>query len=481
MVLLSTWNTLFEGKYGNKELNILYQDDVFVSFLKVRDQNSVLVQVYKVFLAKGDIEVFVNTLPYPAVIYQKHIDIGENNTYKYLLFQTDVEYIDINTLSYHIDKKILELNKRVGSIISIISSYDIKLTSLKLAGDNDTNFFFSDPIISKILTNLKFSFDFSGTVPMNKLILGKKNNILVTTDLEQLNSVAVFGSSLNDRVFSMKIVCENFLLSSKTVIIFDITKMFSSLGFPQQNNDIINDFNLNMDPFGFPVKNINYLDIKIPLFAIPKNAFLNIFKFAGISAEILSLGYTSNILDIKELIVNIKNLEITETITQFEKQRVISKLVILDKSYSSVFGETDLSVLFEQRYKHIGSVKILNIDDKHPFYVYYVNHILDRFSNSLKDDILIVLPESKNILNNLFVGSNIFSILKNNSVISSLISSKAESDFKGDKLYNVKINMVDSNDGVVYYPNKDPLRILFRPTFTSSIISYKKPKEEILD
>ena len=34
MISLNTWNTLFEGKYGDQELNILYKDDIFVSFLK---------------------------------------------------------------------------------------------------------------------------------------------------------------------------------------------------------------------------------------------------------------------------------------------------------------------------------------------------------------------------------------------------------------------------------------------------------------
>jgi hypothetical protein len=49
MLSLNTWNTLFEGKYGSQELSILNSDDYFVSFLKSRDQNDILVQVYKIF------------------------------------------------------------------------------------------------------------------------------------------------------------------------------------------------------------------------------------------------------------------------------------------------------------------------------------------------------------------------------------------------------------------------------------------------
>jgi len=476
MISLNTWNTLFEGKYGTQELNILYMDDVFVSFLKIRDKGSALIQVYKVFLAKGDIEMFVTTLPYPALVYQKHVDIGESNNYKYLLLHTDAEYVDINTLSYHVDKKIQELNKRVGSVISVVKSYDIKLTSLKLATDKETNYFFSDPGITKVLTNLPLSLDLSSTSSMDKLILGKKNNILVTSTLENLNSVAVYGASLNERLFAAKVICENYLLSSKTVIVFDSTKMFVSLGYPNQDSSLLSEFDIKMDPFGFPVKSINYFDIKIPLSAIPQKAFINLFKFSGVAEDILSQAYSEETKTIDDLIKNVNKTQITDKINEFEKQRVLSKLIIFKKKYDVLFGETDLTNLFEQRYKHIGSVKVLNVDSNDPFYTYYIAYILEKISLSVKDEILVVIPESRKLFNNIFVGSKMFSILKDNTVISSLLTSKHQSDFGKDKISEVNIKMIIDNDGVIQYPNRDPMRLLFRPTFTTSVINYRKPK-----
>ncbi|MDD3178462.1 MAG: hypothetical protein PHR26_02995 [Candidatus ainarchaeum sp.] len=474
MISLNTWNTLFQGKFGNQELNILYKDDIFVTFLKLKDNENALIQVYKIFLAKGDLEIFANTLPYPAIIFEKHLDIGEKNNYKYLLLHTDVEHVDFNTLSYHVDKKINKLNQRVSSIISVVKSYDLKLVSLKLAKNEEINYFFSDPSVVKILTNLPLSFNLNESTTLEKFILGKKEGVLITTTIDQLKSVGIFGSNLAERIFVMKIIIENYLLSSKTIVIFDSTNMFVSLAYPQQNLRVLENFDLKMDPFGFPIKVIDYFSLKIPLFSIPKSAFINIFKFSNISELIISKAYDKNIINISNLRENVSKLEINDEITDFEKQRVISKLVVLEDKYNNLFGISDIKKLFEQRYTHIGTVKILNINKDHIFYSYYIDYILKQISLNIKKEILIVFPELSEIFNNIFIGENLFNEIKDNPNISYILSSKYKTDFRKEKVSEVNISMISENDGVITYPNRDPLRLLFRPTFTSSVIKYKE-------
>lgn len=474
MISLNTWNTLFQGKFGNQELNILYKDDIFVTYLKLRDNKNALIQVYKIFVAKGDLEVFANTLPYPALVYQKHLDIGEKNNFKYLLLHTDVEHVDFSNLSYHVEKKINKLNKRVSSVISVVKSYDLKLTSLKLANDKEINTFFSDPGVVKILTNLPLSFNLTESTTLEKFILGKKDDVLATTTIDQLKSVGVFGSSLTERIFAMKIITENYLLSSKTIIVFDSTNMFVSLAYPQQNIKILENFDLKMDPFGFPIKVIDYLSIKMPLSAIPKSAFISLFKFSKDSENIISKAYENNILDVTELRKNVEKISVDGEVTDFEKQRVISKLIVLETKYNKIFGKSDIKKLFEQRYSHMGSVKILNLDKKDRFYPYYIDYITKQVSLSVKKEMLIVFPELSEVFNNIFIGNNLFSEVKDNPNLSYIISSKHKTDFREEKLSDVEISMISENDGVITYPNRDPLRLLFRPTFTSSVIKYKE-------
>jgi len=473
MISLNTWNTLYDGKYGNQELNILYKDDIFVSFLRLRDKTNALIQVYKVFVVKGDIETFAETLPYPAIVYHKHVDIGAENNFKYLLLHTETEYIDVNTLSYHVDKKITELNKMISSVISVIKSYNIKLISLKMAKEKDNNYFFSDPEVLKTLSNMPLALDFKSSTPLDKLILGKKKDVSVTTSLSNLKSVAVYGPNLDERLFVSKIICENYLLSSKMVVVFDSINSFVSLGYPQQNSDIFSDFNLDMDPFGFPVKKINYLDIKIPLHKVPFDAFVNLFSFKDASLKILHSVYDDKVVTITDLIDRIKSIKIDNEINDFEKKRVILKLLILDKTYNKFFGKTDVSLLFKQRYKNIGSAKIVLIDEKDPIYPYFIKSIVEEISLTIREDVLLVFPEQSSVFNNIYLGNSILQIIRENTMLSSLFTSKYESDFREENISLLKIASIKDNDGVIYYPNRDPIRILFRPSFTSSTIKYK--------
>jgi hypothetical protein len=474
MISLNTWNTLYEGKYGSSEYSILYQDDIFVSFLKLRDQSSALVQVYKVFHAQGDVEIFNSTLPYPSILYEKHFNIGENNTFKYLFLNTETEYIELNTLSFYVDNKMQELNKRVSSVISIVKSYNIKLTSLKLATEESRNYFFSDPGVIKVLTNLPASLDFSRTTSLDKLIMGKKKDVLVTTSMDLQKSVTVLGGNFDERIYALKIICENHLLSSKTVIVLDPTKMFVTLAYPQSDTKVLSEYELKMDPFGFPVKPIETSEIKIPLGMIPLNAFINLFKLSPLEEKILTKIYSTNLITINDLRKKVLEQDIDEEFSDFEKQRLLSKLILLDKRYVNRFGDTDLSVLFEQRYKHIGSVKLLSIDSSDPIYPYFVSQIINNLSLLVKDDILLVLPESSDIFNNLFIGKDLIDKVRANPRICILLSSKSVNDFRDGKLTDVTITMITDNDAVIRYPNRDPLRLLLRPTFTSSNVSYKK-------
>jgi len=480
MISLNTWNTLCDGRYGSLEYSILYQEDIFVSILKLRDQASALVQVYKVFSVQGDIETFVNTLPYPAILYEKHFNIGENSTFKYIFLNTDIEYAEINTLSSYVDKKIQELNKRIGSVISIIKSYNIKLLSLKLASEDARNYFFSDPGIVKILSNLPPALDFSRTT-LDKLIMGKKNDILVTTSLELQKSVTVVNGFFDNRIYALKVICENYLLSSKTVIVLDPTKMFVTLAYPQSDNSVLIDYDLRMDPFGFPVKPIESIDIKIPLGVVPLNAFINLFKLSSIEQKILEKTYSSNLVTINDLRKKIVVQGIDEEFSDFEKQRLLSKLILLDKRYENRFGQTDLAILFEQRYKHIGSVKLLSVDSTDPIYPYFVCQVINQLSLLVKDDVLLVLPESADIFNNLFIGRDVVDKIKANPRICILLSSKLITDFRDGKLTDVIISMINDNDAVIQYPNRDPLRLLLRPTLTSSNINYKKIESILKD
>ena len=293
MIYLNTWNNLFDGKYGNQKLDILYKDDIFVSILRLRDQDNSLIQVYKVFVSKGDVEMFTSTLPYPALLYQKHIDVGKNGNFKYLLLHTETELVDNGTLSFHVDKKIIQLNKMVSSVLAVTKSYDIKLISLKLASEKETNYFFSNPQIVKTLTNVPLSLDFSSPTALDKLILGKKKDVLVTTTLDLTDSVGIFNGTINERVSASKVFCENSLLSARTVYVFDSTGLFCSLSYPNKSPEVLDKFDLKMDPFGFPVKSINFYNIKIPLFVIPLNVFITVFKFSKSVVSVIKKVYNN--------------------------------------------------------------------------------------------------------------------------------------------------------------------------------------------
>ncbi len=471
---ITTWNTLFEGHYGQKDLSIYYDEDNFVSILKSRDKSNVVIQLYKVFSVNGDIETFAETLPNQCIIYQKHFDIGEKNTYKFLILNTETEIVDSSQLNTHIEKKILQLNKTTGSIVSIIKSYNIKLISLKILPENIKNFFFTDPFVVKILTNLPTAVDFSVISSIDKLLLGKKNGISINATLDNLRSVCVVNGKLDERIFAIKLICENYLLSSKKVVVFDGTGVFKTLSYPQQKEELLSEFDMKISPFGFPANNYEYFKFKMPLGIIPKSAFINMFKFTGVSQKIIDSCFDSNLKDISELIEKIIKLDLTDEITEFEKWRIISKLNIINTEYSSYFGDTDISQIFENTYKNIGSSKIIQLKMDDPFYVYYTYTILKKILEETKEELLIILPELNSIINNGFIGKELITLLKENPKLSFVISSEYLNDFRDKDISDVRIELIKGNDAVIRYPDKDPLRLLLRPTLTSSNIEIKK-------
>lgn len=474
MQSITTWNTLFEGKYGQKDLSIYYDEDTFVSILRSRDKPTVIVQLYKVFSVNGDIETFAETLPNQCIVYQKHFDIGEKNTYKFLILNTETEIVDNSELTNYIEKKTLQLNKTTSSIISIIKSYNIKLISLKVLPENIKNFFFTDPFVVKILTNIPTAVDFSVVSSIDKLLLGRKNGITINASIDNLNSVCVVNGKLDERIFAIKLICENYLLSSKKVIVFDSTGVFKTLSYPQQKEELLSEFDMKISPFGFPANNYEYFKFKLKLNDIPKASFINQFKFTGVSQKIVDLCYTSDIKDISELIDKVIKLDLTDEITEFEKWRVLSMLKIINEKYGSYFGDTEISPLFENTYKNIGSSKILQIDISDQFYAYYVFTIVKKIAEQTKEELLIILPELTSIVNNSFFGKELITTLKENPKLSFVISSEYLNDFVDKNIADVRIELIKGNDAVIRYPDKDPLRLLLRPTLTSSNIEIKK-------
>jgi hypothetical protein len=479
MIQVTSWSSLFEGTYGQKELAILFNDDYFVSLLRSKDPSSVLVQVYKVFAVDGDIELFAETLPNQCIVYEKHFDIGDKNTYKFFILNTDTEIIETINLNEHIEKKMLKLNKITSSIISIIKSYNIKLLSLKMLPVEVKNYFFSDPFVVKVLSNSPNNLDFVPEITsVDKLLVGRKNGVTINASLENLRSIVVTGGKEEDRIFSMKVIAENYLLSSKKVVVFDNTGIFKTLSYPQQKEELLTAFDMKVSPFGFPINTIDFFKIKLPLFMIPKRAFINIFKFTDLSEKMIEETYTDKIKNIDELIDNIINLKITDEITEFEKWRIISKLNIINDIYKNYFEETDISIIFESTYKNIGSSKVFLIDKNNPLYVYYIYGIIKKISQDIKEDILVIIPEANDILNNALIGNELLTILRENPKINYCLGADNIADFIDKDVAKVRIEVVSENDVVIRYPDKDPLRLLLRPTLTSSNIEIKK--EEVI-
>lgn len=475
MVQITTWSTLFEGTYGQKDLTILFNDDYFVSLLRSKDPSSVLVQLYKVFAVDGDIELFAETLPNQCIVFEKHFDIGDKNTHKFFILNTDTEIIDSSQLNEHIERKISKLNKTTSSIISIIKSYNIKLISLKMLPPELKNYFFYDPFVVKVLTNSPNNIEFSSNISsVDKLLVGRKNGVTINASLENLRSIVVTGAEEEDRVFAMKVIAENYLLSSKKVIVFDSTGVFKTLSYPQQKEELLSAFDMKVSPFGFPINTIDFFKIKLPLHTIPKQAFINLFKFTGIAQKIIDQAYTDDIKDISELIDNIVAIGITDEITEFEKWRMISKLNIIDSVYSGYFGETDLSIVFESTYKNIGSSKVFMINRNNPLYVYYIYGIIKKLSEEIKEEVLVIIPQASEVFNNSFVGNELLTIIKENPKLNYCIGAEYIEDFLDKEPATVRIEVVSNNDVVIRFPEKDPLRLLLRPTLTSSNIEIKK-------
>lgn len=475
MIQVTSWSVLFEGVYGQKDLAILFNDDYFVSILRSKEPSSVLVQLYKVFAVDGDIELFAETLPNQCIVYEKHFDIGDKNTHKFFILNTDTEIIDSSQLNEHIEKKMLKLNKITSSIISIIKSYNIKLLSLKMLPPEIKNYFFSDPFIVKALTNSPNNIEFSTAISsVDKLLVGRKNGVTINASLENLRSIVVTGAEEEDRVFAMKVIAENYLLSSKKVIVFDSTGIFKTLSYPQQKEELLGAFDMKVSPFGFPINTIDFFKIKLPLHVIPKQAFINLFKFIGVAQKIIDQAYTDKVKDISELIENIAAIGITDEITDFEKWRIISKLNIIEETYSEYFGDTDLSIVFESTYKNIGSSKVFLINKTNPLYVFYIYGIIKKLSEDVKEEMLVIIPQASEVFNNAIIGNELLTTLKENPKLNYCIGAEYINDFIDKEPASVKIEVVSNNDVVIRYPDKDPLRLLLRPTLTSSNIEIKK-------
>lgn len=498
------WTTLFEGVMeGHKTEVIANPDGLLLAIVYETEgekQAGGLIQCYRVFRAKGNLENFIDTLPRRALSLVKH---SKENTYKFLLLDSGSAYA-VNEEEAFI-KETDALMAKIQSFSSLVrevsTAYDIDLIDLEACAEEEKIAFYSIPLlgllISPVIKKKKEKTEIE--LSHGEIVLGiTKQGTIVKEPFDFFEKTIVSGGEKRDRLHLFHVLIESSLLSNIPAIVVDWNNAFSGLHFPNENTQQLKRYKVELDPLGFPLSFYRVgQELKADLDHISSKAFIESFGLKNnpqgtIIGKAMAMGKSN---DIFQLIDRVNELPEGDKVTPFKKREAARILMLIESIYPKLFtGKNPIQQISGGWVRGIGRANILLFeknDLRKNLLVLQslINGLLKQFKGSEKSESLKAL---------LFLSGADTAIphFKSNSV-----SEKIASDISKLREYGVgfileskdKVNIarevkdqaecflsvIKNNDVGVNVKNRKNYRVLVRPGL-SKCTEMKSPEEKPL-
>lgn len=492
------WQKLFDGDFQKNEV-LVYSNDNSVLFVMIPEKQGqktvgAVVELYKVFFAKGELESYVESLPREIILLAKH---SEKETLKFLLLGSNPTYIEWNEEQFieETDRLLKKIETSSKILSDVAHAYDIQLQEIHSTTSPVRKAFFSMPLMVPIISsNYRAEEMLAQEVPVsfhefNVGITKQKQKIV--EPITVFSKTIVVGGQKHERNHAVQLVAEGFLLSGAPVIIFDFESQFLGLKQPAQNIEELKSYLIEAEPIGFPVRSFLPLsELKIDLNLIDPFGFAECMGFGKSKAvEVIATTLMENkIKDLNGLVEKIKSLP-QDKFSEYETARAVRILSLLEKINPGLFdGTNPVEELTTRKVKALGRGSILDLNSVDERIRMLLVHnilfsILEYFKGKEKGKgimFLIVIPEAKNVFSEKIspaISKDIAGLIAQleSFGIGYIFSGESEMDFPQETMQGAEaqISIIQERDCAVSLKGRKSYRVILRPTLSAAMFSQK--------
>ncbi len=488
------WTKLFEGTVEGQSIEIHSNNESMILVIVYEKEKDNIVgmvlELFKAFSCSGEIEAFTESLPKDAIVFLKH---NENRTFKFFVLGSSpmyCEYDEEKAIS-EFDDLLKNTNNTAKMIMDVSKAYDLSLTPIHEALEDEKQAFFAEPIAMQMLSHATMVPQKKGAAEITgipgELLLGiTKDGSIAKEPLELFNKTIITGPNEQYRMHLAHIVIEGALLSSLAVVVIDWKNSFRGLSEPTKDLQGLRKFKVDFEPIGFPVAHFTVPEnIKIELGAVDMRGLLELFGAGNNSATkiIVQKNSQKKHKNSNDLIETIRKTASTEETSPYQLNKAVRILSLFELHYPNLFnGPNNFYEIAKSWMKGLGRAGIIhmeNNDEKTNIMVVHsiIRGLLAHFkeqgaTNRLRA--MIVIPETKKILpaietNSISrtIASELIELAaygvgftvsaEKATELSKEISEKAESE----------IGIIEKNDVGIKIKNRKNYRALLRPGLSS--------------
>ncbi len=485
------WEKLFDGTFQGHEVQ-LYSNPEKIMLVAIYEKKldiveGVIVELYKVFYANGEVESFTQSLPKDAMIITKH---NEKENLKFLLLGSKPLYVKWNEEEFikEVDLLVKRLSTSSEMIMDVSKAYSLSLTELWDAPKEAKTAFFSEPMLVPLLATSSHTMALEQptlkAITKGEIILGTtKDGKPVNEPMAFFTKCLVTEGSAKERSRVLQVIGESALISNVPTIFFDTSRKFEAMSEASKQAEELKKQEVGLDAMGFSIRT----------FRPGKNikADLNLIK-AGQIAEIVGAGDRDfprivnaaaaskpALAGMQELIERVSSMQQTEEFTEFKIAKAARVLRVVEMKYPSLFGGQNEIAEMLKAGSGVGKASIIEADSldlQGASLLTYtlVKGIYEYAKGRGKAEgigCLLIIPDI-NLLggNGGAVPKEIAGIFKEFSdlgvayAIGSEHLIDVDAEIKKDAA--AKINIIAGNDAGVQVANRKAYRVIVRPTLS---------------
>lgn len=492
------WEKLFTGNFQEHEVELYSNPDkilmVIVYEMKHDSVEGAIVELYKVFSSKGEVEAFTETLPKEAIILTKH---NEKETLKFLLLGSKPIYVKWveDEFIREVDLLVKRLATSASMIKDVSKAYELTLREIKESPQDVQTAFFAEPMLVPVLSSSSHQMFPTEEAPKpatkGEIMVGiTRDRKRVIEPLSLFIKTIVTDGDEKDRNRAMQVLAESALLSNIPTIFFDPRRKFSTIGETNRNIAELQKYEVNIDPLGFPARAFRARDnLKIDLNLVNPEGISGLF---GVGEKDFALILKAEIgkepvSSMNQLIERIAGMPQTEEFSEFKIHKTARILRLIDIRYPNLFGgPNEIEEMMRQGTANIARASILEIDslDERSSSILFYTLLKGIFEFCKKSDkgldinAMVLIPQSQQLFKpkgKSQVGlKEIVQILKDFSKygVAYIVASEhlidIEQEIKNDS--TAQINVVSDNDISVQLTGKKSYRVLVRPTLSKQAV-----------
>jgi len=481
------WETIFAGTTYGHEVEIISNPENFflVLIYDKRDgkRMGAVIEGYKAFFAKGQMEAFISTLPRPCFGVEKTMG---GKTGKIFFLSFDPFYIDFRQEDFvrKIDVAIQKIDENSATIVDLARASSLDMKELASVSKTEYAPILGDPFVIKTLIGGQRQGELSkmdlvqtqtGEQDSSKVLqLGlSKTREIMREQSANLKRTQIIGQGLSLE-YASYIIAENLLLENIPTIIFDSSDYFDQLGSATPEASALREELVEFEPIGFPMRQLTVKDsIKISIKDVDLFFLLDLLGFGDSEFQKnLSLICFSLRSDTPSELIG-KILQ-TKELSEYDLLRAERILHIIDKTFSGLFGlATPTQELTKTVPGKIGralliDTKTLSKDEN----VVFINTLLRQITKSASEgqslNCTIIIPKT----DDLFMANEEKSITAitrlENRGAGVVLGSQKELPTEISDTMTAKINNVSGKDYAVSIKGKRNYRVILRPALSGN-------------